>query len=153
MAEIQEKKTADLGPKELPAVASKFFYSCKKCEEDRFHNVLAHSTASSAKLECEVCGKKVTWRLPKKKKISSGKKVRKTRSRSSKASQDSEMWVSLKERMGNAIAKPYDMTTQFQVSSAIHHSKFGLGFVMLAQVKKIEVSFENGIKVLVHNRS
>ena len=39
----------------LPAVATKFYNSCKKCKVDRYHNVLAHLTSSSAKLECEVC--------------------------------------------------------------------------------------------------
>ena len=39
----------------LPAVATKFYNSCKKCKVDRYHNVLVHPTSSSAKLECEVC--------------------------------------------------------------------------------------------------
>lgn len=152
--EGQEKKS--IGVEELPAVASNYHYFCKKCDVDRYHKVLAHPTASSAKLECEVCGKKVSFKLPKKKvskkKTVKKKTVKKKTRRTSKASQESEIWINLKKDLGEASAHPYAMTDYFPVSSVIDHPKFGLGFVMVSHVKKIEVSFEKGIKVLVHQK-
>ena len=47
----------------LPAVASNFHTDCKKCGQERYHRVLAHPTPTTAKLECEVCHSKKTYKL------------------------------------------------------------------------------------------
>ncbi|MGE5084935.1 MAG: hypothetical protein ACM3MG_01440, partial [Bacillota bacterium] len=49
----------------LPPVAKSFFAFCKKCDADRYHVVLAHTSATSAKIKCEICGSQKTYSLPK----------------------------------------------------------------------------------------
>ena len=63
------------------------------------------------------------------------------------------MWMQLKSEVGVESLSPYKMTDHFSVQSAIEHPKFGIGFVTAAQDKKIEVVFEAGSKLLVHNQS
>ncbi|MFN8945822.1 MAG: hypothetical protein ACK5WZ_14495, partial [Pseudobdellovibrionaceae bacterium] len=50
---------------QLPSVAKSFFAFCKKCDADRYHVVLAHTSDKSAKLKCEVCKSIKSWSLPK----------------------------------------------------------------------------------------
>ena len=49
----------------LPAVAKNVLYQCKKCDAERYHRVLAHTSETSAKIECEICGSKKTFKLTK----------------------------------------------------------------------------------------
>ena len=55
-------------PNELPAVARNIHLDCKKCGVERYHVVVAHTTATSAKVKCEVCGARRTYKLAKHKK-------------------------------------------------------------------------------------
>ena len=49
----------------LPPVAKSLFTFCKKCNADRYHRVLAHTSTSKAKIECEICKSKKTYTAPK----------------------------------------------------------------------------------------
>ena len=49
----------------LPPVAKSFYTFCKKCDVDRYHMVLAHTSSTTAKIECEVCHSRKTYSLPK----------------------------------------------------------------------------------------
>lgn len=129
----------------LPEVASNFNYACKKCDTLRYHKVLAHPTKSSAKLQCEVCGSKKTYKLATKKKT--------TRKRTKKVEVDPKVvWTEYKEKVGLEHLKHYAMKTSFRLNSAIDHPKFGVGFVRLVVGSRIEVVFEDGVRNLVHGR-
>ncbi|MCB0363652.1 MAG: hypothetical protein KDD35_13075, partial [Bdellovibrionales bacterium] len=58
----------------LPEVAKRVFLDCKKCDSGRYHIVLAHTSKTSAKVECEVCKSKKTFKLGKAKKSAPSKK-------------------------------------------------------------------------------
>lgn len=141
----QVVKPEDL--KELPAVASNFYYPCKKCEQDRYHKVITHPTKTSAKLECEVCHAKQTFKLGKKKTAATGGRKRK------KTPTPAEMWVELKQNVDIANPEPYNMKKRFSAETAIDHPKFGLGVVTESTGISIQVAFEDGVKSLVHNRT
>jgi hypothetical protein len=130
--------------KELPAVASNFYFWCAKCVEDRYHKVLTHPTKSSAKLECEVCKKKSTFKL-------GGAKKKVTRKRK-KAKTPEEVWVELKDKTDISQVEPYNMKKKFKEETAIDHPKFGLGVITEANGLAIQVTFEDGERSLVHNR-
>lgn len=130
--------------KELPAVASNFYFWCAKCVEDRYHKVLAHPTKTSAKLECEVCKKKSTFKL-------GGAKKKVTRTRK-KAKSPEEVWTELKDAADISQVEPYNMKKKFKSEMAIDHPKFGLGVVTEANGLSIVVSFQDGSRSLVHNR-
>jgi len=134
---------------ELPAVAQNVFTACKKCAADRYHKVLAHKTATSAQVQCEVCGNKKTFKLSKPKaarKASSKKKDGKA------ASPAHPTWETLNEQIGTKEATSYKMGDYFKLNTAIQHPKFGVGFVVFESPARIDVVFEDAVRSLVHNR-
>ncbi|NUM60265.1 MAG: hypothetical protein HUU56_16655 [Bdellovibrionaceae bacterium] len=142
----------------LPPVAKSFFTFCKKCDIDRYHKVLAHKTATSAKIECEVCHSVKTYSLPKTKaKKTSGttgvKRVGRAVSENQKKSSHKNEYESLMESPSKGEMLDYNIRSKFAESTKLKHPKFGLGYVKVAHSDKIEVIFSDEVKVLVHNRT
>ena len=135
---------------QLPTVAKKVYYPCTKCEADRYQVVLAHTSAITAKLECEVCKSKNTFRLEEPKRTRSA--VPKKPSAKSKASAHVAKWTQLRD---NNSEKPtaYNMKKAFEVGTTLEHPKFGLGFVINSNGQAIQVVFEDEERSLVHNRT
>lgn len=137
---------------ELPAVARNIHLMCKKCGCERFHVVVAHTSETSAKVKCEVCGAGQTFKL--KKATSSSSSTGTTKKRAPKRNEPdySAMWNELKTQIGVDRVQPYNMKVKFALANAIEHPKFGVGFVTAATNEKIEVVFQEGGRALVHNR-
>ncbi len=138
---------------ELPAVARNIHLMCKKCGVERFHVVVAHTSATAAKVKCEVCGASSTFKLAKAKTA----KPKKAGTGAKKTSKKNEpdfgaMWVDLKTQIGTEQVVPYNMKMKYTLANAIEHPKFGIGFVTNATNEKIEVVFQEGGRALVHNR-
>ena len=134
---------------QLPAVAKKVFYPCKKCETDRYQVVLAHTSLNAARLECEVCKAKNVFKIEEPRKTP--KAGLSKRSVTNRANQQIARWNDLRERNDGAPT-PYTMKSTFDVGTKVEHPKFGLGFVVLATGAAIQVIFEDGERSLVHNR-
>ena len=134
----------------LPPVAKNITYFCKKCDEERYHRVLAHTSTIAAKIECEVCKSKKTFKItdPKKGRTMAKKVTRKVGAGSHKAT-----YEACRTKIGSEKAASYNVKGLFEKDSAINHPKFGLGFVMESKTNKIEVVFEDSARLLVHNRS
>jgi hypothetical protein len=144
---------------ELPAVARNIHLMCKKCGVERYHVVVAHASATSAKVECEVCKAKSTFKLAKKsaRRSTTGSTTGSTatKKRASKRNEPdfATIWNDLRTQIGVEQVKPYNMKMKFALANAIEHPKFGVGFVTAATNEKIEVVFQEGGRALVHNRS
>lgn len=143
---------------ELPPVAKSFFTACKKCDAERYHRVLAHVTSTSAKVQCEVCGGKSTYKLPKLSKVgassspkSAAKKKLGESNRRGGASHQEEYD---KLMAGSEALQPvaYSMKSKFDLNQKLNHPKFGIGHVRSVQPDKIEVVFHDEIRSLIHNR-
>lgn len=137
---------------ELPAVARNINLPCKKCGVDRFHVVVAHTSATSAKTKCEVCGASKTFKL----KVAQERKTTSTgakRPSRAKTPDMGAMWAELKTQIGTENVLAYNMKTKYSLADAINHPKFGIGFVTNATHEKIDVAFQEGARALVHNRS
>ena len=136
---------------QLPTVAKKVYYLCNKCETDRYQVVLAHNSATSAKLECEVCKTKNTFKLEEPKRTLRPAVPKKKTSTKSKASAHVARWTQLRD---NNAEKPtsYNMKKGFEVGAALDHPKFGLGFAVNVSDAAIQVIFEDEQRQLVHNR-
>lgn len=137
--------------KTLPKVASNIYYACKKCDAERYHRVLAHVDSKTAKLECEACGSKKTFKLEGNgmaKKATTGKK-KTTRSKGPKGN---SVYIELKEKVGEASPEPYRMSQSYQVNTPIEHPKFGTGIVCATTPDKIEVAFPDMNRSFVQNR-
>ena len=149
MVSMSETQNPPQNANELPAVARNINLPCKKCGVDRFHVVVAHKTATSAKVKCEVCGAQSTYKLakPKAEKKPGAKKTPKV-----KAPDHEAIWNELKNQIGTDNLRPYNMKTKFELANAINHPKFGIGFVTNLTSDRIDVAFPDGARGLVHNR-
>jgi hypothetical protein len=134
----------------LPAVAKSFYTFCKKCNTDRYHMVQNHPTPSSAKMKCEVCGKVQTWKPPK---TASQKAAIKKEGVQRKArNTHKDQWELFLQNHGSAPEVEYNTKKKFEPNSVVKHPKFGRGFVKEVMTDKIEVLFEDEVKLLMHNR-
>ena len=138
---------------ELPAVARNINLPCKKCGVDRYFVVVAHTTPTSAKVKCEVCGASKTFKLtkPKAAKKSTSKTGVKRVSKS-RTPDHAAIWADLKDQIGTDKVVPYSMKAKFSLATAIEHPKFGIGFVTNATIDRVEVAFADGSRALVHSR-
>lgn len=142
----------------LPPVAKSFNTFCKKCDGDRYHTVLAHTTSTSAKMKCEVCGSTSTYKLPKagaaaaKKRVLGGAAAkRKETAENNRKNAHNEEYHQLLEKASDDVSS-YNMKMKFSANVKLQHPKFGLGFVKSVQADKIEVIFADEVRNLVHNR-
>lgn len=134
----------------LPAVASRYYTDCKKCNCQRYHIVVAHTTSTSAKLECEVCHSKKTLKTEAAKKA----QVKATRAKAAARSMVSmNRWSEVRNLINEGQSQSYNMKLVFKLNSTIKHPKFGLGLVTSVADQSMEVMFEDGPRSLVHGRA
>ncbi|MGE0528666.1 MAG: hypothetical protein AB7G93_18345 [Bdellovibrionales bacterium] len=133
----------------LPAVAKKVFYPCKKCGTDRYQTVVAHTSATAAKMECEVCHTKNTFKVENPNKKNRSAVPRK--STGSRAAAHVARWTEMRDKNAGA-PKPYSMKTCFEPGAALDHPKFGLGFVVSVSGQAMQVVFQDEERSLVCNR-
>ncbi len=141
----------------LPPVAKSFFTLCKKCDADRYHTVLAHTSSTAAKMKCEVCGSTKKYTLPKTQSRVGG--VVKTISAKTAAARESARrsthqseYEHLVNKNEAAKAVSYSIKGNFEANQKLQHPKFGIGFIRAVQSDKIEVVFADEVKSLIHNR-
>ncbi len=135
----------------LPAVAKSFFTFCKKCDADRYHKVITHTSSTSAKIECEVCHSKKTYTLPKAgvaRKASTGVKKTTTR-KNSHADEYNQLIMNRATETG----LPFSIRTKYELDQKINHPKFGEGFVKTVLSDRIDVMFQDELKTLIHNKT
>ncbi len=134
----------------LPPVAKSFFTLCNKCEADRYHKVLAHTSETSAKIECEVCHAKRTYKLPKT--GAAATKVKKATTPRVKRNSHADEYNTLMMNRGAEAGTPFSIKTKFQMDQKIQHPKFGPGFVKNVLIDRVDVMFEDELKTLIHNK-
>lgn len=135
----------------LPPVAKSFYAFCKKCDVDRYHVVLAHTSSTTAKIECEVCHSKKSFSLPK-----PGSEARKVKAASEKSAarrtSHTGEYELRNQKQAQTEATAFNIKMQYKENQKISHPKFGIGFVQKVYQDKIEVIFPDELKSLVHNR-
>lgn len=138
---------------ETPVVGKSFYAMCKKCATDRYHTVLALPTETSAKLECEVCKAKSTWKAPK---AAKAKTAKVSRPRVDKAAAAASAHAAEYEKLmseAEGSAGKYSMKSKFEKDFKLEHPTFGTGVIRTVQPDKIEVVFQDQVRNLVHNRT
>lgn len=135
----------------LPPVARNINVFCKKCDTERYFKVITHTTATTAKLKCEVCGasQKYTVDAEGQEVKTVARKKATTKGTAAKA-KSASTWLTMKEQYKGPEAVPYAMTAQFKNQQSLLHPSFGVGFVTKALPNKIEVVFSEGVKELMH---
>lgn len=139
---------------QLPPVAKSFFTFCKKCNADRYHVVLAHTTSKTAKIKCEVCGSQKSYSLPKAGGATGAAKVTRARkgSETARRSTHNAEYEHLINAQEKAEEVKYNIKGKFTLNQKINHPKFGVGIVRDVQQDKVEVVFSDEVRNLVHNR-
>jgi hypothetical protein len=136
----------------LPPVARNINVFCKKCNADRYFKVITHTSETTAKLKCEVCGCSRKYTLDEEK-VSATVVKKKTAVKSTgKKNNSASAWLTMKEKYEGPEALPYTVVSQFKDKQSLVHPTFGVGFVTKALPHKIEVLFAEGIKELMHAR-
>lgn len=136
----------------LPPVAKSFHTFCKKCNADRYHRVLAHTSATSAKIECEICHSKKTYTLPKAGASVAKKSTGGTRKVAVRKNSHADEYNALMMNRGAEKGLPFNIKTKFEIDQKIDHPKFGAGFVKSVAADRIDVMFEEELKTLMHNK-
>lgn len=128
-----------MAEKKLPAVARRVHTDCKKCETGRYHVIVAHKTSTSAKVQCEVCGRSSTYSVAK-------STIRRKAAASKKSHFDQ-----LETEFGSQQQVPYKISSSYEINQKIEHKSFGTGYVVKVLPTKIEVVFTEETKLLIHN--
>lgn len=143
----------------LPPVAKSFYTHCKKCEGDRYHVVLAHTTSTKAKIECEVCKSRKTYSLPKTgsdapsaRRLSGAAATGAAKKASASARSHTGQYEIFNTNKMAIEATPYSIKGSFKESQKLNHAKFGIGFVVKTYDEKIDVIFVDEIRTLMQNR-
>jgi hypothetical protein len=147
---------------QLPQVAKSFSTFCKKCNEERYHTVLTHTTETSAKVQCENCKAKSTYKLgaPRKaaapkatgpRKVAGAALARSEAKKTAAANHHKSEFDSLMAKSGETAK--YSMKVKFATNQKLQHPKFGPGVVRNSFSDKIEVVFQDEVRQLVHNRA
>lgn len=132
--------------KSLPRVASNVYLPCTSCDrEGSYHRVLAHTSSTSAKTQCEICGKKKNLKLDAPK--SSGTR----RARTTTTTQGEKQFHQLLEQF-EETSTPYSIRGQFPKDTVIEHPKFGKGVITASHQDRIQVLFRDGVRDLIQNR-
>jgi hypothetical protein len=128
----------------LPEVAKSFQQDCKKCDTLRFHRVLAHIDATSAKVECETCKKKSTL------KIGAAAKPKRKAATKKKVTTAAKVYDWQKMLEGNPKpGRGYSIKEKFANKEKIEHPKFGVGFIIASVPGRLTALFESEEKTLV----
>ena len=132
--------------KSLPRVASNIYLECANCDRDgSYHRVLAHTSSTSAKTQCEICGKKRTLKL-----ASASPRSAKPRS-AARTTTGEKQFQELIEKFGDSIT-PYSIKGYFTKDTVIDHPKFGRGVVIVSYDDKMQALFRDGLRDLIQNR-
>lgn len=62
-----------------------------------------------------------------------------------------DKWQELHTLSEGQPAKKYKIVDSYESNSALDHAKLGWGYVLTSQNNRLEVLFEDGIKILVSN--
>jgi hypothetical protein len=120
---------------------------CGKCKLERTHTITAMDGEKIQKVTCSTCGGTHNYRSKPsaEKKAATGAKTAGTRS--TRGSKTASYTIN-----PNAPVRSYSMSSNFSEGDVINHPKFGLGSVLTSLApNKIEVRFEEGTKILLHN--
>ncbi len=130
---------------------------CGKCKTDTIHLVTAATDEKITKLMCKTCMSYHQYRKPKNASADSTddkKATTKAEAKPKKTRARRDKWTRILNNAQADTAVEYEIGESYEVETAIHHQKFGLGIVKnVIDSRKIEVLFHDGEKILAQNMS
>ena len=124
--------------------------TCPRCKLILTHVILYFDEHGAIDgVECRTCGARHTYRSSRRGRIRRPPPSPKT----VKALIEGGSFAQRHAQLDPRRILPYRTDPGFSDGDAIEHPRFGVGFVLRVRDDRIEVLFEDGIKVLVHGRS
>ena len=134
-----------------PRVGQEISAFCGKCKDERSHTVTAMDGETVKKVTCSMCGSLHNYKQTPAagtERATKSRATTSTRSSGTKRSREVAAFTIDPKRP----VKSYNMDSSFSTGDVISHPKFGLGSVESSPApNKIEVRFQEGKKMLVHN--
>jgi hypothetical protein len=128
---------------------------CPKCKSDTAHTVITKYEDEVRRVQCSVCGDVHTFRKPRGEEAETDSPDQPAAAKKRLAAKKPS-WQEAKDRAGNkglATARPYSIRDNYDEGDVVTHPKFGVGFVTEITENKVEVTFEDERRVLIHNRA
>ena len=130
---------------------------CSRCKLDLAHVIIAVSAGQPVRVVCKTCNSEHAFRKPKRKATGVTKRASSTRKTAAATPQgplSSEAYHQMLSGRDLSRSRRYTIKESFSVDDVVDHKKFGIGLVtkMLGD-QKIEVTFREGIKILIHDRA
>jgi hypothetical protein len=133
-----------------PRVGQEISAYCGKCKDERSHTVTAMDQETVKKVTCSMCGSLHNYKQKPAADTTSGT-GRATKTRAATSTKRSREVAAFSIDPKRPV-KSYNMDSNFSAGDVINHPKFGLGSVESSPgPNKIEVRFQEGKKMLVHN--
>lgn len=122
---------------------------CGSCKDSRWHIVVAMVGEVPAKVECVSCHKQHGYRTGP---AGTGKAARTSVKKRAAAPQAPTFDLSALQSRAH-LARAYAPAQTYAVGDVVRHPTFGLGIVTgTAAAQKMDVRFESGPRLLVHDR-
>ncbi|MFC1532169.1 hypothetical protein ACFL7M_02210 [Thermodesulfobacteriota bacterium] len=138
--------------KDKTPVAQNVVTMCTKCKMELEHVVLFHNMEGIIeKVKCHTCGSEHKYRPAKKKSPKKTVKTSQNRRRTKKLDPTRD-FETLTEKFKEKKPVRYSMSGSFNADDMIEHKTFGLGIVISASYKKMEVVFSDRPRILVYDR-
>lgn len=123
---------------------------CPKCKADTQHVVVSKYEDEIRRVQCNPCGDVHPYRKPR---GESDEEAELTPAQKKKAAKAKPTWEQVMAKSSKKQPKPYQLGEYFKENELLSHPKFGVGFVSEnIGDDKIEVTFKDDKRVLVHNR-
>lgn len=120
---------------------------CPKCKADTPHVVVSKYEDEIRRVQCNPCGDVHPYRKPR------GDAEEDEPEKPKKKVKAKPTWDQIMAKQKNKPPRPYAVGEFFKENEVLSHPKFGTGFVSEnIGDDKIEVTFQNDKRVLIHNR-
>ncbi len=135
---------------EVDEVGSDVEAYCPKCKADTTHVVISKYEDEIRRVQCNPCGDVHSFRKPRGEAEEDMPEPVAARKR---AMLKKPNWEEFFAKHSEKHAKPYEFRELYKENLIVTHPKFGTGFVSeVVSESKVEITFKDGRRILVHNR-
>src|SRR5262245_56206843 len=135
---------------EVDEVGSDVEAYCPKCKGDTTHVVISKYEDEIRRVQCNPCGDVHSYRKPRGEVEDD---VPEPIAAKKRAMMKKLTWEEFFAKHGSKEAKPYEFRERYTENVIVTHPKFGPGFISeIVSDSKVEVTFKDARRILVHNR-
>jgi hypothetical protein len=135
---------------EVDEVGSDVEAYCPKCKADTTHVVISKYEDEIRRVQCNPCGDVHSFRKPR---GETEEDVPEPVAARKRALLKKPNWEEFFAKHSEKHARPYEFREQYRENLILVHPKFGTGFVSeVVSESKVELTFKDGRRILVHNR-